>query len=274
MNVVFPIPAIYLGKRERRIFYMTDYEKEIFSSTIPLSKKEILEVIEKSCHISTDETEINVPGYFYHDKENKLFIFHIVEFPKFDADKMVLIIPEGEPKRPEYLGYVEILEKKKHIEKPVQIRLVSYFPEIDLWWVRLKMDIENKVDRIVPGFFSMSDPNITAYSSIYNPPETEVVLRNEEEVNQGSRIDDLLVDPTVEFEWLRSQLPKNKTRLAKWIFIANNIDPLKFPGGLKQMDGYIKDNYPGFPHSREVLSIIFRAKDAGLLDPPKSENQK
>lgn len=92
--------------------------------------------------------------------------------------------------------------------------------------------------------------------------EFETILRKEFPV----------IDTSSEIDWLRAKLPKGKASLAKWIFIAHSIDRLKFRGGLQSISKYINDRYPRHPHSREVLGIIFRAKDAGLLKPPDSKD--
>ena len=81
----------------------------------------------------------------------------------------------------------------------------------------------------------------------------------------------VLDDPN-DVDYLKSKLPKNQTRLGKWRFIAYKLDPSDFPGGLKHMGSFIIKNYPSYPYSREVLSLIYRAKAANLIEPPKKEN--
>jgi len=58
------------------------------------------------------------------------------------------------------------------------------------------------------------------------------------------------------------------------LFIANTYDRRRYPGGLGALGNQIKIKHPGYPHSREVLGIIFRAKDEELLNPPDSEKPR
>jgi hypothetical protein len=94
--------------------------------------------------------------------------------------------------------------------------------------------------------------------------ELETILRKEFRV----------IDTSSEIDYLRTKIPNNKTSLAKWIFIANKIDRKKFPGGLITLGKFIKERYRGYPHSREVLGFIFRAKDVGLLNLPDSKESE
>jgi len=91
------------------------------------------------------------------------------------------------------------------------------------------------------------------------------------ELETNLRKEYLVIDTSSEIDYLRAKLPKSKASLSKWIFIANIINRSSYPAGLKSISKVIKDRYPGYPHSREALGIIFRAKNVGLLEPPDSK---
>ena len=210
------------------------YEKEIYSHVIPLSKREIMVVIRDFCHIPFGEFQGDIPTYVLSDKGNKTRIFYISDISEvqpldleFDTGKK----PDGERKGPDYLGYVEIMEMKEHIEIPIQIRVVSYHAEVDLWWGRLAEKIIWKSHKVMPSFASDLDTNIPSISSevtqdLYpeGRPEThseKVTMSGEtsspsatKQLNRESK-EYPIIDASSEIDRLRAKLPKNKTRLAK-----------------------------------------------------------
>jgi len=267
------------------------YEKEIYSLVIPLSKREIMVVIRDFCHIPFGEFQGDIPTYVLSNMGNKIMIFYISDRSEiqpldleFDTSKK----PAGERKGPDYLGYVETKEMMEHIEIPIQIRIVSYHAEVDLWWGRLAEKIIWKSHKVMSSFAPELDSNIPSISSEVTQdlfsegrPEThseKVTVSGEtsspsatKQLNRESK-EYPIIDASSEIDRLRAKLPKNKASLSKWIFIANKINRKSFQGGLTLIGKHIKERYPRYPHSREVLGIIFRAKDAGLLNPPDSEN--
>jgi hypothetical protein len=138
---------------------MSTYEKEIYASTIPLTKEEVLNVLEHTYNWGK-ELSTEIPGLWYRSTGNREYIYYCLESPVLvlDLNNFGLRIKESKDRSNDpsndlrCYGYLEFIPIAKGISSPVQIKLISYQEKLDVWWIKLAQNIIDRVRRKFPDF--------------------------------------------------------------------------------------------------------------------------
>jgi hypothetical protein len=232
--------------------YKSDYEKEIYSQVLPISKIEIEDWIRSFCGFLRDERAVNIPGYNLGGNSDNILVFHMTDISNFGKlnvddndnfiDEDLLFIPPE--KEPYCLGCVEVKELVEGIKIPIQIRIFSYHKDMDPWWGRLTEVIKKRVDRIIPGFVSTTDSDLPSHPSI---------------IEDRQQTDN-------------NRLPKSYAVRSKWKKVWHHIHGWRDDGMSYKAISWKLENdpeYKNLPHDRNTLAQIEKAANAGELEDKK-----